>query len=123
MTPKEELMNLMFSTVSGLFYGHPCNVLANEDMVKRFLIGSSYFTRRGCLKSPVCHHECGERSPESPYWREILRFTQKNNDWEKDFLDSLHIVRSLLGFEGGLSPDSVLWTNIPENKMEDVDYM
>ena len=48
--------------------------------------------KRGCPKSPVCHPERSEGSPESRYWREILRSAQKDNNRKKNFLDSLFLL-------------------------------
>ena len=51
---------------------------------------------------PVCHPERSEGSPESRYWREILRSAQKDNDWEKEVAGQPYLLYHLHGLpEGG----------------------
>ena len=40
--------------------------------------------KEAARQPPVCYPEGSEGSPESRYWREILRSAQKDNDWEKE---------------------------------------
>gem|GEM_PF-5322238 len=73
---------------NGEFFDERVGSGSREDSATLFVLMVCVFSRGGCLKSPYRHPEHSEGSPESRYWRESLRCTQKDNKRERYFWDS-----------------------------------